>query len=88
MALVKIDLPSGKSVSIEDAPENVEALMELCRTYAALHAASIKLLTEVDQVLTTLPLIKKISDADLSSIAELQPVGDVPGRPATQEATS
>ena len=88
MGLVKIDLPSGKSVSIEDTPENVEALMELYRTYAALHAASIKLLTEVDQVLTTLPLIKKISDADLSSIAELQPVGDVPGPGPVEKADS
>lgn len=79
MGLNSVSLPSGKSLVIEDSPENMEVLMEFCQKYTTLHAASINLLAQVDQVLTTLPLIKKLSDADLSSIAELQPVSDVPG---------
>lgn len=87
MTLKTIKLPTGVSVSVEDTPQNVEAVMKFCAQYVEIHSASLRLASDVDQMLATLPLVKKLSDADLSSIAEFQTVSDMLGRPETQETT-
>lgn len=86
MTLKTIKLPTGADVSVEDTPENVEAVMQFCAQYVKVHSTSLQLAADVDQMLATLPLVKKLSDADLSSIAQFQPVSDMLGPGSAQEA--
>lgn len=86
--LAKIKLPTGPTLTVENTQENLDALAELCGKYTTLFTMSTELVANVDNMLGSLPLIKKLSDADLSAIAQLQPVSDMLGRPEAEETTS